>query len=118
MTVTQAQWKARQERLNAFTNRYVKGVGALKADGHPGPATTQRIKDAKFWLGWNQRQTDWSDNFAVALHNPRSSEPSSTATVRRGIQRRAAHNLAWAKTYFKRGVTTFDGVRVDRKSTR
>jgi hypothetical protein len=118
--VTKAQWKARQNRLNLFTDATLKGVGKLRLDGVPGPATRKRIRHCKFWLGWDTKNIDgtWNDKFAWHLRYPRRRGRGkvrvSLATVRRGIQRRLAHNVYWLKSHSKSGVTTYDGVRVAR----
>lgn len=112
--VTKDEWRARQHRLNLFTSEYLKGVGKIREDGDPGPATVSRIKDAQWWLGWldSNRDGRWSENLHKALIDP---SKQAAGTVKRGKERRRAHNVAWAKTFLNPvGVTTFDGVRVAR----
>lgn len=112
--LTKRDWKARQHRLNLFTSEYLKGVGKIREDGVPGPATLKRIREVKFWLGWLDKNIDshWTDNFAKAVLHP---ERQAKGTRDRGKTRRRRHNLAWAKTFLNPiGVTTFDGVRVAR----
>ncbi len=115
-TATKEQWMARQKRLNLFTSKTLKGVGPLRVDGVNGAATRKRIRHAKYWLGWETTNGEWSDKLSYHLRYPRrlgrGTNRVSRATVVRGAQRRLRHNLDWAKSYTKPGVTTFDGVRV------
>jgi hypothetical protein len=107
-------WKARQHRLNLFTAQYLKGVGKIREDGDPGPSTRKRIREAKFWLGWLDKNVSgvWDDDLHGALLTPTA---QSKATVARFRDRVKAHNRAWAKSHMNPiGVTTFDGVRVAR----
>jgi hypothetical protein len=110
MTATTADWIKRQHRLNLFTSKYVGGVGSLREDGDPGPATKRRIQEAKWWLGWRDRTTAWSDNFAAALRDPRSRKYSQNGAVARGIARRTAHRARQAAAARRPGVTKYDGV--------
>lgn len=113
--VTKAEWKARQHRLNLFTSKYLKGVGKVRVDGDPGPSTHKRIREAKYWLGYvNDKSERWNEHFHKSLLAPNDPRPTSKATVKRGKKRRRAHNLRWAASHVRPGVTTFDGVRVAR----
>src|SRR5438105_500987 len=105
-------WKARQHRLNLFTSKYLKGVGKIREDGDPGAATRKRIREAKFWLGWLDKNINggWSDGFHDALIDP-SKQPK--VTVKRGNARRRTHNIGWVKSHASvLSTRTFDGVRV------
>lgn len=107
-------WKARQHRLNLFTAKYLKGVGKLREDGDPGAATRKRIREVKFWLGWLPGNINggWTDKFHDAVLNP---SKQAAGTVKRGKERRAAHNRAWLRSHASAlSTTTFDGVRVAR----
>lgn len=109
---TKAEWIARQHRLNLFTKKYLRGVGSIKADGVYGPSTEKRIKQAKWWLGWEKTDSKWTEQFHQALLRPRDSRVTSRGTVLRGIARRKQHNAFHWRSYLKPGVGTFDGVRV------
>jgi hypothetical protein len=113
---TKTEWKARQHRLNLFTSKYLKGVGKIREDGDPGAATRKRIRDCKFWLGYvTDKDGNWNEQFHRSLIAPNDPRITSAGTIKRGKQRRRAHNIAWAKSFLNPiGVTTFDGVRVAR----
>lgn len=106
--------KRLQRALNAFTTKYLKGVGHVRVDGVLGPSTRKRILEVKYWLGWQEHNTDQSDKFRRALARPRDWRITSRGTVARGIKRRAQHNAAWVRSHFRTGVVTYDGVRVAR----
>lgn len=112
---TNTEWRARQNRLNRFTSRHLKGVGKIRVDGDPGPSTRKRIREAKFWLGYvRDKDGMWNEQFHKGLLAPNDTRVSSARTVKRGRQRRRSHNLRWAASHVRPGVTTFDGVRVAR----
>lgn len=112
MAPTPADWKRRQHRLNLFTSRYVGGVGPIREDGAPGPSTSRRIREAKWWLGWNDHSDAWSDNLAAALRDPRNRAYSRGGAVARGTERRAAHKARVARGARQTGVSVYDGVNV------
>lgn len=112
MSLTVAQWKERQHRLNLFTETYLKGVGKIPEDGKTGVLTRRRILECQWWLGWEKRTGHWSDRFHQALLAPKDSKITSAGTVRRGNQRRRQHNLNWVNSHLRTGIRTYDGVRV------
>jgi hypothetical protein len=109
--------RRRQELLNAFTSKYLRGVGPLPVDGVEGPLTKKRIVHCKWWLGWQKRGAAWSDRLEHYLRHPTCPGQMTRATrvvVERGRERRRDHNRDHWRSYLHPGVTTYDGVRVAR----
>ena len=102
-----------QTALNAFTDRYLEGVGPLLVDGKKGPATNKRIRRVKFYLGYKRpehRSVKADPDFLRRLAHPRSPRASSPAMVARGIARRRKQNKAAREAAKPRaGVASFDG---------
>lgn len=110
--ITAQEWKARQHRMNIFTSKSLKGIGDIKEDGDPGPATEKRIRQCKYWLGWEEHTATWSEKFHKALIDPNNPHITSRGTVTRGRRRRRAQRRHHIKSYLRRGVASYDGVRV------
>lgn len=105
-----------QEALNAFTNRYVDGVAPLRVDGADGPATRKRVRQAKYWLGYDGKPNSAdSTAFRERLWHPKEPKYSTRERIARGEKRRTDHRAAW-RVELRRarasGVATFDGVPV------
>src|SRR4051812_16708280 len=111
---TAADWRARQKRLNAFTDWLLEGVGDIKVDGREGPSTQKRISDCSYWLGYTHRQTTWDQGLDYHLRHPydKSYTPASKALVERGVARRKAHNDAYEAQHQTPvdGIVLYDGV--------
>jgi hypothetical protein len=104
-----------QEALNTFTGRYVDGVPALRVDGELGPATRKRIRDVKYWLGYEgKRNSVVSRAFRERLWHPKDPGFSTRERVAEGARRRSAHNREWGEELRRAdghdGVVLYDGV--------
>jgi Domain of unknown function (DUF1906)/Putative peptidoglycan binding domain len=103
--------RALQEELNRFTAQHLKDVGPLIVDGIQGHATRQRLRSAKFYLGYAgraQRSASVPPGLIGELRHPRS--PRSPARAARGLSRRRRQRKAAARVAAPRaGVATFDG---------
>lgn len=113
MNDAQMIWRARQHRLNLWvTDRKLLGVEPVREDGEPGPATRKRIRQVKFWLGYQKRDGHWDQDLHERLLHTFSRKASPASMIRRGIQRRRAHNRSWRKNRRSAtratGVVTFD----------
>lgn len=109
-SVTPVQWKARQERINAFVQKRLKGVAPLKVDGKAGPTTNKLINACRWWLGYNVRSADWDDQLDYRLRHPFDPTRTTPAMLARGIARRKRHNDGWTRTHQQTtGVGYFDG---------
>jgi hypothetical protein len=87
-----------QRELNEFFKRFKLGYKPLKVDGSFGPVTRERVKEAKFYLGYKGRpSSDLNDQFLWRLQNPRKRHRDfkvSRSDVKRGIQRRVNRRKA------------------------
>ena len=89
----------------------------LIADGEMGPATKERIRSAKFFLGYRGKiNDDVNDEFLHRLWHPNAVRYSTRSRVLLGKKRRAAHRARNARikivSYIAPGITRFDGVPV------
>jgi peptidoglycan hydrolase-like protein with peptidoglycan-binding domain len=112
-TMSRDQVTALQRALNAFTDKHLKGVGPLMADGITGPATKKRVREAKFYLGYTgaELKTIAVDATLMRrLRHPRSARASSPAMLARATSRRRKQRKAAKASMAPRpGVATFDG---------
>jgi Domain of unknown function (DUF1906)/Putative peptidoglycan binding domain len=113
---TSHQVRELQRRLNEFTAHYLRGVGPLVVDGIVGHATRQRIRTAKFYLGYagpEQRSARIPPGFERQLRRPKSARALRPGQISRGLaRRRQQHKAAKRAAAPRAGVTTFDGVAV------
>jgi hypothetical protein len=102
-----------QSTLNRFTGKYLEGVSPLMVDGVAGPATTKRIRRAKYYLGYRgpeQRSSEVTPKLLKRLARPRSPRLANPAMLARALSRRGKqHKLAVAAAAPAAGVSTFDG---------
>lgn len=105
-----------QKQLNEFIRHTgLKGYAPLIVDGKLGKHTKDRIRIAKFFLGYlGKRDTRVNRRFMRRLEHPNWIVLSTPARVLRGRKRRKAHNIAWAKnrSNLPGHVGTFDGIPV------
>jgi len=119
MKLTKNQLKDLQRDLNVFTKRSGLGVAQLIVDGDKGFATRKRIRQVKFWLGYekkNSNNANITDDFLKQLKHPRRrviKEEWAGQRIRRGLARRAVRRKQVAqnnfKAFLKPGVGSFDG---------
>lgn len=113
--MSQSTTRALQRALNYFTIRYVDGVPALHVDGVSGPATRKRIRQCKYWLGY-QGKTTADDNHELRerLWHPKDPRYSTKERIARGNRRRSAHRREWRQELRLAdghdGVVLYDGV--------
>jgi hypothetical protein len=94
--LTAAETKTLQRELNAWTDKWLKGVKRLKVDGELGKRTKQRIMGIKYYLGYGKnRDAELTPEFARRRRHPRDlrySNPKmiSTGAIRRRRQRKRA----------------------------
>jgi Domain of unknown function (DUF1906) len=102
-----------QRLLNQFSARFLKGTAPLVVDGKKGPATKQRIRAVKYYLGYtgSARTSPAVDQTLVErLKQPRSVRRSNPAMLARAARRRRAqHKDAKRSLASRAGVATFDG---------
>jgi Domain of unknown function (DUF1906) len=102
-----------QQLLNQFSARFLKGMAPLVVDGKKGPATKQRIRAVKYYLGYtgSTRTAAAVDEALVQrLKHPRSVKSSNPAMLARAARRRRAqHKNARRSLAHRAGVATFDG---------
>lgn len=102
-----------QRQLNRFTKKYLVGVTPLRVDGAIGPATRKRIKQVKYYLGWNRRTPHVSELLLRELNHPRWAVWSNPARLARAKTRRRAQRKherkAQAQAARGGGLVTFDG---------
>lgn len=116
--MSKAEVKDLQRALNAFTDEHLKGVQPLIVDGDKGPATDQRIRKCKYWLGFKvPTGSGVGKQLIPRLQHPKRERlfPSAEYTER-GRRRRTEQREEWRRQREKAdeadGVTTFDGVPV------
>jgi hypothetical protein len=98
-----------QKTANRFTTDRLLYVGNLRVDGDMGPATKERIKKLKWWLGYPEPRLPTIDPKLVRrLRHPQSLKYSSAAMVARGMKRRRAQRRAANKDAAD-GVVMYDG---------
>jgi hypothetical protein len=107
--------KSVQENMNRFVKKYLHGLGPIMCDGELGPSTYGRVRTCKYYLGYRRPVNGHIDmTFRKRLRHPKSIRYSSTARVRRGIERRIAQRKHAkrndAKAHVSSGVARFDGV--------
>jgi hypothetical protein len=87
--LSHAQVRYLQEGMNAFVKRYLHGIQPIRADGDLGPATRNRIRSCKYYLGYRRPiSTVPDEDFRHRIRHPRSVRFSSLDRIRRGAQRR------------------------------
>ena len=90
--MTKAQTRDLQRDLNTFFRRMLDtGEYHLRVDGRWGELTRRRVKQAKFYLGYEQRGIDSGvdHRFRVRLRHPTAIRFSSRDMRRRGAVRRS-----------------------------
>jgi peptidoglycan hydrolase-like protein with peptidoglycan-binding domain len=112
-TMSRDQVTALQRALNAFTAKYLKGIGPLMVDGITGHATRKRIREAKFYLGYTGKEAKsvaFDPDFMRRLRHPKSARFSNPAMLSRAVSRRRKQRKAAKVSQAPRpGVATFDG---------
>lgn len=114
MGPSRATVRRRQQTLNAFTNRYLKGVTPLREDGVIGHATRSRIMLVKYYLGYGKhRDTAWEAITVRRIRHPRKAKYFPEGMIATGIARRTKQKAQWAANHLHAivtpGVTRFDG---------
>jgi hypothetical protein len=109
-THDQTTVRALQEALNTFTSQHLHNVTPLIVDGVQGPATRQRIRKVKYWLGYNgpaRRKLGADPEFLKRLRRPKT---ANAAMVARGLKRRRKQRVLAKKAAAPRaGVVKFEG---------
>jgi glycoside hydrolase-like protein len=102
-----------QRVLNEFSARYLEGLAPLVVDGQKGPATKQRIRAVKHYLGYTgPAGTSSAVDQALVRRSqhPRSVKHSSPTMLARAAKRRRAQRKNAQRSLMPRaGVATFDG---------
>ena len=102
-----------QVALNAFTRRYLKGFAPLVTDGKVGPATKQRIRAVKYYLGYAgaaRKSTTVDAKLISRMRAPHSARHSNPALLARASRRRRQQRKHAKRSQAPRaGVATFDG---------
>jgi hypothetical protein len=109
-----------QRALNHFTDKYLDGVTHVIVDGHKGPLTMKRIREVKYWLGYeggvNQQNSVVNTPFLERMWHPKDPRYSTPARIARGMVRRSRSRAAWKKNHNAANKTTgvgrFDGIPV------
>lgn len=93
-----ARVKEVQRNLNEFFAKFSLKYKPLKIDGEKGAGTNERIRDAKFYLGYKgETNAVVNDTFKWRLAHPRTVSSKwkvSASDVKRGAQRRVARRRA------------------------
>ena len=102
-----------QNALNRFTSKYLENVSPLMVDGVEGPATKERLRRVKYYLGYRgaeQRSADYTPDLLRHMEHPRSPRHANPMKLARALaRRRKQHKLAAKAAAPAVGVTTFDG---------
>jgi peptidoglycan hydrolase-like protein with peptidoglycan-binding domain len=102
-----------QNALNRFTSKYLENVSPLMVDGVEGPATKQRLRRVKYYLGYRgaeQRSDSYTPELLKHMAHPRSARHANPAKLARALaRRRKQHKLAARAAAPAAGVATFDG---------
>lgn len=106
-----------QKALNIFTNKYLEGVTPLVVDGKKGQATNKRVKQCKYWLGYQGKVSESADvAFRSRLWHPKSLKYSTPVRIAKGSYRRSKSRAAWKRNtkslINKTGWTQMDGHQV------
>lgn len=117
---SRAQWKDIQRTLNRFTDKYLKGVRALRVDGVPGHSTRSRIMAVKWYIGYGKdRDAEVKSLFIRRIRHQHGEEAlkfSSRDMLKAGASRRRRQRIRYheqqVQSYLRPGVTRFDGVPV------
>jgi hypothetical protein len=116
--MTKSQVTKLQRDLNTFTNKRLLDVTPVRVDGDRGPATNNRIRFVKYYLGYNKhnRQTAAvTQTFLDRLEHDRSLKVYGRRALAYAIKRRAHQRLLARRERRKnkgRGFGTFDGKTV------
>lgn len=107
-------WIHRQRELNAWTDRWLKGITHLRIDGDPGHATYARTMGVKFYLGYgNNRDGEFTGAFVRRMRHPLNEDYFPPGMIHTGRERRATQKSHWRanqiSSYLTAGVTRFDG---------
>jgi peptidoglycan hydrolase-like protein with peptidoglycan-binding domain len=102
-----------QKLLDQFSQRYLKGMPPLVVDGKKGPATKQRIRDARFYLGYSgagRMSTTVDPVLLRRLQRPRSVRSANPAMLARAARRRRQQQKHARQSMAPRaGVAMFEG---------
>lgn len=105
-----------QRQLNDFVRSTgLKGFAPLIVDGKNGRHTRDRIRVAKYFLGYvGARDTKVNRRFMRRLAHPNWLIYSTPARTKRGRERRKHHNAIWVREHSNivGHVGSFDGVAV------
>jgi len=101
-----------QMALNAFTRRYLKGLGPIATDGKLGPQTKGRLRTVKYYLGYTgaaHRSTAVDAKLLKRMRSPHSARHANPAMLSRAARRRRQQRKHLKVAAAPRaGVSTFD----------
>lgn len=115
---TKGEISTLQTELNAFTDKRLRGVAPLIVDGDKGPATDQRIRMVKHYLGYKHPLGAGAGKTLIPrLKHPKTPERfPDPSYVRRGIGRRVRQRVRYRQqlvaSVVAPGVGRYDGVPV------
>jgi hypothetical protein len=123
--MTKPEIRLLQKGLNAFTSKYLRGLGPLHVDGDLGDATRGRIRTVKWYLGYlppkgkhgsNSLDSTPDVDFRQRLYHPKDPRYSTPARIARGAARRTSQRRKANRNHHdatrRHGIVIYDGIPV------